>query len=235
MSHSFYFPFDFGDFPLLSLFGSVFAPLLLLSDVFLTPICHVPGIEEMDAFDESESDGHNTYRESSQRPSSEEQPKSPQNRQPEQFYTPRASSSPPTPHAPSKEDASNSPTSPVVSASTVSLKLISIKAYLTEDVIIVFRAASESTYAEIRDKIHDKFANQEGISLRPDFSLAYLAPTPSRRATMGSVHPGAARKRAASVGSASTGESSLVSIPSQEVWDKVVRDSGGKLTLRVSA
>jgi hypothetical protein len=104
---------------------------------------------------------------------------------------------------------------------------------LTEDMIIVFRAASETTYAEIRDKIYDKFVNQEGISLRPDFPLAYLAPVFSRRSTTSSVYSGIVRKRAEGVGSASTNKPSLFLIQSQEVWDEIVRDSDRKLTLRV--
>lgn len=115
----------------------------------------------------------------------------------------------------------------------MSHKIISIKAYMTEEAIIVFRAVAETTYAEIREKIFDKFANQEGISLRPDFPLAYLAPASSRRSTVSSVYSGIARKRAGSVGSASNNESSLLLIQSQEFWEEAVRDSDGKLTLRV--
>ena len=117
--------------------------------------------------------------------------------------------------------------------STVSSKSVSVKAYLTEDAIIVFRAAVETTYSEIRDKIRDKFVNQEGVSLRPDFPLAYLVPASSPRSTTSSAHSGPTRKRSESVGSVSNNKSSLLPIQSQQVWDEIVRDSEGKLTLRV--
>ena len=128
-----------------------------------------------------------------------------------------------------------SPTSPTstVSASTMSFRTISVKAYITEEAIIIFRAATETTYAEIREKIFDKFSNQEGISLRHDFPLAYLIPDYSRRSTTSSVYSGITRKRAGSTGSAPRNQSSLVVIHSQEAWEDVVRESDGKLTLRV--
>ena len=121
----------------------------------------------------------------------------------------------------------------MMSTSTVSLKPISVKAYLTEDAIVVFRVAYETTYAEIRDKIYDKFVNQEGISLRPDFPLAYLVPVFTRGSPTSPASPGSTRKRAGSVGSPTTNQSSLLPIQSQEAWDDIVRESDGKLTLRV--
>jgi len=194
----------------------------------------------MDASGESESEVQYRYRErSSQHPTSDKLPRPFQNRPPEQFHLPwipTSPISPSTPHPPSNtEDVSRPPTRPIsaVSTNTVSFKSISIKAYITEDMIVVFRAAADTTYAGIRDKVYDKFVNQEGISLRPDFPLACLAPAPPRQSITSSVYSGIARKRAGSVGSLCANESSLFSIQSQEVWEEAVRDSGGKLTLRV--
>lgn len=191
----------------------------------------------MDASGGSENEGHGPYRERlSQHPTSEQLPKPFQNRPPDQFHLPWTHASPsPTHPSLSSEDAPKSRTSTMsmASMSTISLKPISIKAYLTEDAIVVFRAAYETTYTEIRDKIYDKFVNQEGISLRPDFPLAYLPPAFSRRSTASSVYAGITRKRGGSIGSVSANESSLLPIQSQEVWDEVLRDSDGKLTLRV--
>ena len=203
------------------------------SETFLHPV----GIEEMDISGESEStseDPHPHRERLSQRPTSEQLPKPFQNRPPEQFHLPWTSSSP-TSHPPSSREQTSKSLSPtsMTSTNTMSHKIISIKAYMTEEAIIVFRAVAETTYAEIREKIFDKFANQEGISLRPDFPLAYLAPASSRRSTVSSVYSGIARKRAGSVGSASNNESSLLLIQSQEFWEEAVRDSDGKLTLRV--
>ena len=194
------------------------------------------GIEEVDA-SESESEDHNPYRKRlSQHPTPEQLPKPFQNRPPEQFHLPWTPIFPSADHLPSSVDGGHKPpTSPIsmASTSTLSLRTISIKAYLTEDAIVVFRVTPETTYAEIRDKIYDKFVNQEGISLRHDFPLAYLVPDFSRRSTVGSACPGITRKRAESVGSASANKSSLLRIQSQEGWDEIMRDSDGKLTLRV--
>ena len=197
---------------------------------FLTPF-HIEGIEEMDPPAESDSDDLTGYRErSSQRPTSDPLPNSFQNHPPEQFYSPSTPTSPTTPQP--SEDTSEPQTgrASMSSTSTVSLKNISVKAYLTEDIIIVFRVPIETRFAEIRDKVYDKFVNQEGISLRPDFPLAYLTPA-RRRSTTSSVYSGI--KRSASVGSASAHASSLVQIQSQEDWNDILRESDGKLTLRV--
>ena len=118
------------------------------------------------------------------------------------------------------------------STSTVSPKNIAIKAYLTEDIITAFRVSIETGYAEIRDKVYDKFVNQEGISLRPDFPLAYL-PAARRHSATSSVYSGIKRDRPGSIGTASTHGTSLVQIESQEDWEDIVRESDGKLTLRV--
>lgn len=191
----------------------------------------------MDVPVESEDEGRNPYRKrSSQHPTPEQLPKPFRNRPPEQFHLPWTPTAPSAPRpALSTEGAPRSPTSPIslASTSTLSFKTISIKAYLTEDAIVVFRVGFETPYVEIRDKIYDKFVNQEGISLRPDFPLAYLVPEFSRRSTTGSVCPGPTRKRTESVGSVSANQSSLLPIQSQEAWDEIVRDSDGKLTLRV--
>lgn len=191
----------------------------------------------MEVSGESGSEDHNPHRErSSRHPTSEQLPRPFQGRPPEQFHLPWTPTTSSAPHSPWGTEGS--PISPIssismASTSTVSLRSLSIKAYLTEDVIVVFRVAFDTPYAEIRDKIYDKFVNQEGVSLRHDFPLAYLVPVFPRNAAASPAHSGATRKRAGSVGSASTNQSSLLSIRSPEVWEEIVRDSDGKLTLRV--
>lgn len=169
----------------------------------------------MEASGGSESECHSPYLE---RPSTSEQlPTQLRNRPSTRSYLA---------HPPSSREDPSSP-KPI----TPSLKPISIKAYLTEDAIVVFRAASDTSYAEIRDRVYEKFFHQEGISLRHGFPLTYLTPASSRPST--TSQPGGAGKRPGTVGSTSTNQSSLILIQSQEVWDEVVRDSDGKLTLRV--
>ncbi|KAF9778939.1 hypothetical protein BJ322DRAFT_1113815 [Thelephora terrestris] len=188
------------------------------------------GIEEVDASGESESDDLTGFRErSSQRPTSDPLPESFQNHPPEQFHSP---STPTTPQPLSPSEDVPSGRGSMSSTSTVSLRTISIKAYLTEDIIIVFRVPVETKFTEIRDKVYDKFVNQEGISLRPDYPLAYLTPVRRRSATS-SVYSGTKRNRSGSIGSSSTHGSSLVSIQSQEDWNEILHESDGKLTLRV--
>ena len=185
----------------------------------------------METSGDSESEVRNQYRErSSLLPTSEQLPKPFQDRPPEQFHLPWTPTAPN--HSFNIEGGFKPPKTPtsMMSTTTLSLKPISVKAYLTEDAIVVFRAGYETTYAEVRQKIYDKFINQAGISLRPDFPLAHLVPTFSRQGP-GSV--GSGRKRSASVGSSSTNQSSLLPIQSQEDWDDIMRESDGKLTLRV--
>lgn len=190
----------------------------------------------MDACAEPESDDLTRYRErSSQRPSSDPLPNSFQNRPTEQSHPPSRATSPPIPQSPSpSEDASGPPTGRISNSSTcaVPLKSVSIKAYLTEDMIIVFRVPVETKYVEIREKIYDKFVNQEKVPLRHDFPLTYLAPA-RRRSTTSSVYSGIKRNRAGSVGSAPAHDPPLVRIDSQEEWDEILRESDGKLTFRV--
>ena len=189
----------------------------------------------MDASAESESDDFVRYQKPPpQRPTPDPHPDSFQNPPPKQFRSPARVASPPISHSHSpSEDTSESLIGRISlsSTSTVSLKSISIKAYMTEDMIIVFRTPIETKYAEIRDKIYDKFVNQEGITLRRDFPLAYLTPV-RPHSTTSSVYSGINRNRAVSVGNASA-QSSLVCIQSQEQWEEILGESDGKLTLRV--
>lgn len=183
----------------------------------------------MDASAESECDALTRLRERSSLSNSF------QDHSPEEFHSPSRTTSPPIPHPPSPdEDASGPPSGRISlsSASTVSFKNISIKAYVTEDTIIVFRVPAQTKHAEIREKIHHKFVNEEGIPLKHDFHLAYLAPT-RRRSTTSSVYSGLNKNRPGSVWNVSAHDSSLVLIQSQEEWEEILRDSDGKLTLRV--
>ena len=183
----------------------------------------------MDAFAESESDEFARDQElPPQRPIPDQFHNSFHHLPQENFHSPSRATSPPIPQSPSPSEDANGRTS-MSSTSTVSLKNISIKAFMTEDIIIVFRVPVGTKYAEIRDKIYDKFVNQEGISLRHSFPLAYL--TPARRSsTTSSVYSGISRN---TVGGASAHPSSLVQIQSQEEWEEILRGSDGKLTLRV--
>lgn len=206
---------------------------------FLTPsfTYHTTGIAEMDVAGASECDLTPYPERSFQSPTSDPLPNSFQSRPSQRFHShPPSRATSPAIHQPPSldEDTPGSPNGRVSmsSTSTVSPQNISIKAYVTEDTIVVFRASLETKYAEIRDKIYDKFVNQESISLAPDFSIAYLVPT-QRRSTSSSVYAGTNKHRSGSVGNTSAHESSLVHIQSQEKWEEILRESDGKLTLRV--
>jgi hypothetical protein len=84
--------------------------------------------------------------------SSDAVPKQSQDRLPERFHLPWLPPTLSTSHFPSNvQDGFKSPESPasMMSTSTVSLKPISVKAYLTQGAFVVFRVAHETTYAEI--------------------------------------------------------------------------------------
>lgn len=147
------------------------------------------------------------------------------------FHPPWIPATPTTLHAfPLSDDTCGPPSGRLStsSTSTVSPKNLSIKAYLTEDMIISFRVPIEAKFSEIREKISDKFANDVGISLRKEYPLAFLTPA-RRNSGNSSVYSGIKRDRANS----STNASSLVQVQSVEDWEDIVRESNGKLILRV--
>ncbi|KAK2460961.1 hypothetical protein APHAL10511_007431 [Amanita phalloides] len=106
------------------------------------------------------------------------------------------------------------------SSSVVPQGMISIKATL-DQAIVVLRIAKDASYEELRDRLHDKFAGQEGLSLSRSFTIALTYP----------IGQFAYRKsRSNAVSSAER----MRFISSQWDWDCVVAShDGGKLILRI--
>jgi hypothetical protein len=97
--------------------------------------------------------------------------------------------------------------------------MVSVKAVL-DNSIVVFRARRDMPFAELRRRVHEKFARTEGIALHGAFALAYVIATDGNSA-----------RRASSI----NGDVSSHALP---IWDEVdweaaVTSCGSKITIQV--
>ena len=121
---------------------------------------------------------------------------------------------------------SSSPQSPTLVAATPTLlgvprgsQMVNVKAVL-DNSIVVFRARRDMPLAELRRRVHEKFARTENIALDGPFALAYVIATDGNSA-----------KRASSING---GISSYAPpIWNEEDWEAAVAGCGSKITLQV--
>lgn len=96
--------------------------------------------------------------------------------------------------------------------------------------IILLRASREITFAEARQRLSDKFMNQEGVRLTPAFTLAFVVPsiTTQSRGAMG-------RSNSLSSARSPSDVTKMRLITSETEWERVISsiEGNGKLTLRV--
>lgn len=99
-----------------------------------------------------------------------------------------------------------------------------VKAVL-DDAIVVFRVERDASLAELRQRVHEKFARSEGMALHDAFVLAY-------------VPPGAGGgKRVSTISAMSTGSADLaraLPLEDDDDWATAVAGCGSKVTIRVS-
>jgi len=103
-----------------------------------------------------------------------------------------------------------------------------VKAVL-DDAIVVFRVERDASLAELRHRVHEKFARSEGMALRDAFVLAYVPP--------GAAGGGGGGKRVSTVSSMSTGSADLaraLPLEGDDDWAHAVAGCGSKVTIRVS-
>ncbi|KIM40537.1 hypothetical protein M413DRAFT_445979 [Hebeloma cylindrosporum] len=111
--------------------------------------------------------------------------------------------------------------------SSVSPGTLSLKA-AHNDAIILLRVSSETSFAEVRLRLYNKFVGQEGVPLSQNFTVAFVPATQSPTQTS----PRKDRLRSASVSSADRME--LIFINSDADWEQITSCAGGsKLTLRI--
>jgi hypothetical protein len=115
---------------------------------------------------------------------------------------------------------------------------LTIKAILGEDSIVVFRILVSTSFSEIRQKIYDKFARQEGLPISRSFDIGYVMSIPnSPRSTASGASSINGRARRTSASSSVMGvdvyDPLFQYINSEEEWCDAVRSCGSKLTLRV--
>ncbi|KAF8623706.1 hypothetical protein AX17_007403 [Amanita inopinata Kibby_2008] len=98
-----------------------------------------------------------------------------------------------------------------------------IKAALNQSIVIL-RAPKTITYEELRGRLYDKFAGQEGLPLSKSFTIASMHP----------IRQPVGRGRARSGSVSSTDRTEMEFVGSQAEWHQIVTSyEGGKLTLRI--
>lgn len=109
--------------------------------------------------------------------------------------------------------------------STGANEAVAVKAVL-DDTIVVFRVERDASFEELRQRVHEKFARSEGMTLRNAFVLAYVPP-----ASAGGGN------RVSTVSSVSTGSADLaraLPLENEDDWANAVAGCGSKITIRVS-
>lgn len=122
-----------------------------------------------------------------------------------------------SPHSPTAAAAAAAPTLLGVPAGS---HMVTVKAALDTS-IVVFRARRDMALAELRQRVHEKFARTEGIALHGAFALAYVLPTTDSKSG----------KRASSISNYDF--SRALPIWNEEDWEAAVAGCGLKITLRV--
>ncbi|KAJ8072862.1 hypothetical protein AAF712_005041 [Marasmius tenuissimus] len=100
--------------------------------------------------------------------------------------------------------------------------------------IILLRVPKSTPFHVLRTKIHEKFANQEKVTLSDSFTLAFVIPdvVVSKGDTPGKAKR-RTRERSSSMSSAG-GPVQMALVTSQDQWEKVTRSTElSKITLRV--
>lgn len=103
--------------------------------------------------------------------------------------------------------------------------VLSIKA-MHEESIVMLRIPRILPFAELRQKIYDKFVHQEKSPISESFAIAVLVPSPSERA-------GGGRERRGSLSSCDGKKGALHFVASQEEWEQAITRYGTKLLLRI--
>jgi hypothetical protein len=112
-----------------------------------------------------------------------------------------------------------------MSTSVAGGETLVVKAAL-DDAIVLFRAQRDVSFTALRQRVYDKFARSEHMSLRRAFVLAYVPP-----------HSGAGDKRVSTISSMSMGSvdwARAVPLRNEEDWATALMICGLKITLRVS-
>lgn len=134
-------------------------------------------------------------------------------------------------HRPWARESLSPPLSPQTPSTAVSRfpstdYTVAVKAVL-DDTIVVFRVERDATFEELRQRVHEKFAGSEGVTLRDAFVLAYVPPAAG-------VGGG---KRVSTVSAMSTGSADLsraLPLENEDDWANAVAVCGWKVTIRVS-
>ncbi|KAI0833617.1 hypothetical protein BC628DRAFT_1414378 [Trametes gibbosa] len=174
-------------------------------------------------------------------------PKPFRDRPPGQFHLPWSSQDFSTPSSPVSLPPSSpvSPTSPFSHAlaspvspvpyptSPITTENVTLKAVLHDSIVLV-RIARGASLLEVRDRLREKFAVQEGVKLLPSFVIGWAPPAPARGGAGGLL---ALRGRPRSNSASSVGSlnpQALRYLYSEQDWQVVLEAcAGGKMTVRL--
>ncbi|KIP10511.1 hypothetical protein PHLGIDRAFT_33878 [Phlebiopsis gigantea 11061_1 CR5-6] len=152
-------------------------------------------------------------------------PKPFQNRPPGQFHLPWA----PT----DSSRTSHASFSSVLTTSTGAAgEHFTIKA-VRQDSIVLLRATFSMSLADVRERLRDKFAAQEGVALTDAFTIGFN-PAPPEPRQKGSAKPGSrARSSSTSALGAADAAPRLYFIASDFEWEQAIAGCAGKLTIHI--
>jgi hypothetical protein len=120
------------------------------------------------------------------------------------------------------------PTSPQSAASTVTIKVV-----YKDQSIVVLRTPRDITFADVRQRIRQKFVNQEEIPLSDSFTMAFVLP--ANVVQPDQVDPSRARTRTTSLSTAGIPDLTKVRFVRNQVeWSLVVNFAGKeKMVFRI--
>ncbi|KAH9847689.1 hypothetical protein C2E23DRAFT_491578 [Lenzites betulinus] len=137
-------------------------------------------------------------------------------------------SSPPAHAYASPASPAAHPTSPTATES------VTLKAVLHDSIVLV-RIARGASLLEVRDRLREKFAVQEGVRLLPSFVIGWAPPVPPTRGGPNGVLALRGRPRSNSASSVgSLNPQALRYLYSEQDWQTVLTAcAGGKMTVRL--
>ncbi|KAI0342661.1 hypothetical protein BDW22DRAFT_132567 [Trametopsis cervina] len=137
------------------------------------------------------------------------------------------SSPPSSPQASIMSITSNPPSSPSAVGDSITIKAV------RQDSIVLIRASHSTSLSDLRNKIRDKFASQEGVTLTDTFTVGFN-PTVTAADDRTKSFGGKGRPRSQSTSAIGhLGQARLRFLIYEEDWQQAVTSSPGKVTLHI--
>ena len=111
------------------------------------------------------------------------------------------------------------------------LEHFTIKAVRQESIVLL-RATFSMSLADVRERLRDKFASQEGIALTDAFTIGFN-PTPADPRQKATKPGSRARSNSTSALAALDGQPRLRFIANDAEWEQATTGCSGKLTIHI--